>query len=140
MTDIELAKKCLLENNLNFVLTNNKRVLKESKDRGIKPIFHTFKVDKNLFKNASVADRVIGKAAAMFLVEGGVKYLYTDIISQSAYKLLLDNGIEVEYLQKVERILNRTKDDFCPMEKLSEVSKNLDELILNIENFFKNMN
>ena len=140
MKDIILAKSHLLENNLNFVLVRDQEVIAESSGRGIKPIYDAYKGNKEDFKDASVADRVIGKAASMFLVEGGIQSLYTDLISDTAYDLLTGHGIEVAYSKKVPRILNRTGDDLCPMEKLSSKSEDVEALILNIEEFFRNIN
>lgn len=139
MKDIILAKSHLLENNLNFVLVRDNEILGESSGRGIKPIYDAYKENKEGFKDSSVADRVIGKAAAMFLIEGSIKFLYTDLISDIAYDMLTNHGIQVEYSKKVPMILNRTGDDICPMEKLSSNVQNLDGLIANIEEFFRNI-
>ena len=136
MKDKILAKSHLLENNLNFVIARDNQILLDSSAKGIKPIFDAYRESKEDLKNASVADRVIGKAASMFLIAGDIKSLYTDLISDIAYDLLQKNGIQVEYSKKVPMILNRTGDDICPMEKLSSKSKDVDELILNIEEFF----
>lgn len=136
MKDLNLAKTHLLENNLNFVLAKDNEILVESSARGIKPIFDAYRDHKDSLNNASVADRVIGKAASMFLISGKVQSLYTDLISDIAYDLLKENGIQVEYSKKVPMILNRRGDDLCPMEKLSSKSKDVEELILNIEEFF----
>lgn len=139
MRDIILAKSHLLENNLNFVLVRDNQILVESDARGIKPIFDAYREDKDHFKDGTVADRVIGKAASMFLINGEIKSLYTDLISDVAYDLLREHGIEVEYSKKVPMILNRTGDDICPMEKLSSDAENVDQLMLRIEAFFKNI-
>lgn len=137
--DVKIAKEHLHKNDLNFVLVKDGRVLEESAGRGIKPMYDAYLKMEGDFLGASLADRVIGKAAAMFLVEGKVKALYTDLISQVAYDMLVEENIEVEYGEKVPVILNRTGDDMCPIEKLSSKSANMDELINNIEEFLKNM-
>ena len=139
MKDIILAKSHLLENNLNFVLVRDEDILAQSSGRGIKPIYHAYIEGKENFKAASVADRVIGKAASMFLIAGGIKSLYTDLISDIAYDMLSNHGISVEYLKKVPMILNRSGDDICPMEKLSSNVEDVDGLIEAIEEFFRNI-
>lgn len=136
MKDKNLAKSHLLENNLNFVLVRDNEMLLESSARGIKPIFDAYKEHKGGLKGATVADRVIGKAASMFLIAGEIKSLYTDLISDIAFDLLTSHGIEVEYSKKVPTILNRSGDDICPMERISNKSKDVEELILGIEEFF----
>lgn len=139
MKDIILAKSHLLENNLNFVLVKDNQILLKSSGRGIKPIYDAYRDHKENLKDASVADRVIGKAASMFLIKGEIKSLYTDLISDIAFDLLTSNGIEVEYSKKVPMILNRTGDDICPMEKLSSDAENVEEFIQSIDEFFKNV-
>ena len=137
MEDLKLAKSQLLRNDLNFVLVRDSQILAQSKGRGISPIHETYKKDKGLFKAASVADRVIGKAAAMFLIAGGITNLYTDLISDIAVELLQDAGIQVEFKKRVPVILNQAGDDLCPMEKIASKAKSVEELIRGIDEFFR---
>ena len=139
MTDIGLAKAYLIENQENFVLVKNGEIVSHSKDRGIKPVFHVFKTNRTSLEGASVADKITGEATARFLIAGRIKSLYSTVISESAYQLLIENAIVVEYGEKVPMILNRSGDDNCPMEKLSRTSKELEELIGKIDAFFKNI-
>lgn len=139
MRDVDIAKEYLLKNHLNFVIVKDGQVIEESSARGIKPIYETYKNNVNYFEGASVADRVIGKAAAMFLVSGGIKELYTDLISELAIEILESRNIEVHYLKKVSMILNRTQDDMCPIEKLSSQTKDVDKLVEEIGNFLRNI-
>ncbi|MFY9214499.1 MAG: DUF1893 domain-containing protein [Tissierellaceae bacterium] len=135
MKDLILAKDHLLEHQLNFVLVRDNQVLKTSKDRGIRPILNAYRDNSLNFKDSCLADRVIGKAAAMFLISGGIKSLYTDLISDVAYELLRARGIQVEYGEKVPNILNQEGNDLCPMEKLSSDARDLEDLIEKIEIF-----
>lgn len=89
-----------------------------SMDRGIAPILRPLEQDPDFFRDAYVADKVIGRAAALLLVKGGIKGLYTKVISRSAIAVLA--GIELVYEQEVPRILNRTGDGFCPMETATQ--------------------
>ena len=64
-----------------------------------------------------MADEVIGRAAAMLLIYGRVRSIYTPLISEHAIDILDKYKIYYEYENKVPFILNRTKDGMCPMEK-----------------------
>jgi len=139
MSDVNIAKEHLLKNNLNLVIVKDENILEESNSRGIKPIYEAHLNRKESFKEASVADRVIGKAAAMFLVSGGIKALYTDLISEPALEILNNNNIEVEYLKKVPMILNRMGNDMCPIERLSSQTNEIDKLTENISIFLSNL-
>ena len=139
MKDVDIAREYLLKNHLNFVIVKDGQVIEESSARGIKPIYETYKNKVKFFREASVADRVIGKAAAMFLVSGGVKELYTDLISEIAIEILESSNIEVHYLKKVSMILNRTQEDMCPIEKLSSQTNDVDKLVEEIGKFLRNI-
>ena len=139
MKDVYIAKEHLIKNNLNLVLVKDGEVVEESAARGIKPIFEVYNNRPEKFIGASVADRVIGKAAALFLVNGKIKSLYTDLISEVAYDILIDSKIEVSYKIKVPMILNRTGDDMCPIEKLSSNTDDFNKIIEDIKAFLINI-
>ncbi len=115
-TVIYNGKKTLGRTNT-FVCKNGKKVFKSEK-RGVAPVVELLETDPDMLKGAYVADKVIGKAAALLLIKGGIKTLYTDVISEKAIKVLENYGkISVSYKTKVPYIVNRTKDGMCPMEK-----------------------
>ena len=89
-----------------------------SHERGVKPLLHLLKEKKGFLKGASVADKVIGKAAALLMVLGEIKEVHTLIISEPAIKVFEKHNIPCFYDKKVERIVNRTGDGLCPMETL----------------------
>lgn len=132
-----LAKYILYNENLNFVLVSQKGTIKSSA-RGIKPIYDNYLENKEYFFDSSVADRVIGKAAAILLVSSGVKEIYTDLISQSALDYFEERKIKVSYAEKTDTILNREKNDLCPMEKLSMDNPTSEELMKRVGDFFAN--
>ena len=71
-----------------------------------------------MLKGASVADKVIGKAAALLMALGEIKEVYTLIISEPALQVFENHKIKYFYDKKVDRIVNRTGDGLCPMESL----------------------
>lgn len=89
-----------------------------SKERGVKPLMHLLKEKKGFLKGASVADKVIGKAAALLMALGEIKEVHTLIISEPAIKVFEKYNILCYYDKKVDRIVNRTGDGLCPMETL----------------------
>lgn len=88
-----------------------------SEKRGIAPIMEILSENKELLSGAYVADKVIGKAAAMLLIEGGISYLHAEVISEHATECLQKYNIEFEYQNLVPYIVNRTGDGMCPMEE-----------------------
>jgi len=88
-----------------------------SKLRGVMPILDKIKEDPDFFEGASVADNVIGRAAALLLIQGNVKEIYASVISEHAIKILDEFKIITEYNEKVPFIMNRNQDGMCPMEE-----------------------
>lgn len=65
---MESLMKILKEEHLSCIVSQNNHIYKEKAD-GIRPILTL--LDKGVLKDAQIADKVIGKAAAMMLVFGG---------------------------------------------------------------------
>lgn len=137
MKDLEFAKNSLLQSENTFILVKSGEILKKSDNRGLKPILEIYNKEKNLLKNSTIADRVIGKAAAMLLIDAEIQSLYAEVISNHALEILNKTQIEFDYSNLVDEIKNRDRSDTCPMEKLALNSYNTDELILKIEEFFR---
>lgn len=110
------VKEILTENNCTFVAVNNSET-RISVLRGVAPIIKLIDEEPEFLNGACVADKVIGKAAAILLYKYGVKEIYTPLTSDHAIKYLSNKNIKFEYNEKTEHIINRTKTDMCPMEK-----------------------
>ncbi|WP_394010993.1 DUF1893 domain-containing protein [Anaerococcus cruorum] len=136
MNNLDLAKTTLLENSYSIVVVKENKVVNTSNKNGLMPILDLYNNDKSLLKEASVADKVIGKAAALLLIEAGIKELYTDLISENAISILDDTNIKYIYKTKVKEIRNRDNTGRCPMEELSLASANADELLAKIKEKF----
>ncbi|MBQ8893063.1 MAG: DUF1893 domain-containing protein [Clostridia bacterium] len=114
----EAAQRLDKENTSIFVLGRGEPY--SSLARGIAPIIQPMEQDPDFFRETFVADKVIGRAAALLLIKGGIRGLYAKVISTSAVEVLKDTGIELHFEQEVPRILNRTGDGFCPMETATQ--------------------
>lgn len=135
MRDIEIAKEILEEENQKIVVVKDGQLVFKSKDRGIKPMYYLAKTMKESVKSSSLADRVIGKGAAILCEYMGIKSLYTDLISENAIRVLEKNEIDYEYKDKCDYIKNRDKSDYCPIEKRSLDTEDPEVLLERIEEF-----
>lgn len=99
------------------VISNNDEIRTFSQ-RGVADLYYLLNNEPLFLNGASVADKVVGKAAAALMILGGIKKLHTDIISSNALELFNDSNIDVSYIEKVPYIINRDKTDWCPMEKI----------------------
>ncbi len=97
-------------------VVNGPQGVLSAQERGIKPILHWLAYAPDALRGAAIADKVVGKAAALLFIQGGISCLHTRVISQPALDILTAHQITVTYDQKVERISNRAGDGLCPME------------------------
>ncbi|WIV12625.1 DUF1893 domain-containing protein [Proteiniborus sp. MB09-C3] len=139
MKDLELAKEILEEKELTLAIVKEGKILFTSIDKGIKPIYTAVRELKEELKGASVADKVIGKAAAILCKYADIKELYTRLISSEAIKIFEDSSIKFFYDESSPYIKNRDKTDMCPVEKLSQKVDSPTELVQKISEFLDNM-
>jgi len=108
--------------------------------QGVIDLYELLKQEPDFLKNASIADKIVGKAAATLMVLGGVKELYTYTISDLAFNVLKDANVAISYGQKVPVILNRTQQDLCPLEKLCSGQDSKERTLQVIEHFINGLN
>ena len=113
MNDLQIAKYNLAGHTL--CLCKDGECL-YSVRRGIAPMMGFIESGANL-KGYSVADVVVGKAAALLFVKCGIKRVFAKTISEYAKSILELYGVVYEYGLLTERIINREGTDTCPMEK-----------------------
>ena len=100
----------------------NKGEIRTFTQRGVADIYDLLTQEPEFLKGASIADKVVGKGAAALMILGGIKELYTDIISTKALELLQKSDIKVGFTEKVPFIWNRNHTGGCPVETMcSEV-------------------
>ncbi|CAK7084876.1 DUF1893 domain-containing protein [Tissierella sp.] len=136
MKDIEIAKKLLIEEDQALVAVKNGEVVFKSKDKGIKPMYIIATEMKAKVYEASLADRVIGKGAAILCGYIGIKEVYTDLISEGGIAALDKYKIPYTENKSCPYIKNRDKTDYCPIEKLSLAIEDPILLLQGIKEFF----
>ena len=125
--DLELAKLKLIKEDLSLVIVKNGTVIFETKKQGINGFLQAIeKLDKDLVA-ASVADKIVGVAAAMLCIYSGVSAVFVLTVSERGIRVLEDSNIECLFEKKVLNILNRNKTDVCPFEKLAIASGSSEE-------------
>lgn len=105
--------------------------------RGVADLYRLLTTETSYLDGASVADKVIGIGAAALMISGGVNEVYTDVISRGALSIFKTYGKEPEYKTVVDHILNRSEDDWCPVEKLCSDAAELTECTKRIGQFLK---
>ena len=103
--------------------------------RGVKDLHHLLHTEPEVLKGAMLADKVVGKGAAVLMVAGGVEWVYAEVISESALELLTENNIPTDYGKVVKNIINRAGTDICPVEKLCLGCSTIEQSLKAIDDF-----
>ena len=128
-------KDILLKENHTIVIYKSDASVVVADDRGVAPLMKLLKENKEQLRDSMIADKVIGKAAALLMVYAGVKEVFTPTISVPAIEVFEKHDIKITYDKVVERIINRKGDGLCPMETLCLSVENPEEAFLKIQKF-----
>ena len=113
MSDIELAKENLGGHSI--CLCRDGELLTDD-GKGISPMMRFIAEGRDL-TGYSAADVIVGKAAAMLFVKAGIAQVYGRTMSRAGKEYLESHGIPCSFGELTEKIINRTGDDICPMER-----------------------
>jgi hypothetical protein len=109
-----IAKTELENKGLTLAITDGENTY-TSTARGVRPLLDLYENHVNV-SGFCACDKVVGKGASVLYILLNVKQVYALTASKIAIKMLNDNGISVVCENEVERILNRDKTGFCPIE------------------------
>ena len=113
---LEEARKRINSGQATCVLIRDGQIVDEASGPGVKPILHFLEDKPGSLDGAEVADKIVGKAAAMLLTLGKAKSVHGEIMSQSAHDYLISNNISPQHANLIQQINNRTNTGTCPLE------------------------
>lgn len=140
MKDIDIAKDLLTKEHLALVIVKHGEAIFKSNEKGITPLYTAVNEIKESMKGASVADKVIGKAAAMLCSYAGINELYTNLISEKAIDVLNKTEITYQFNNICSFIKNRNNTGMCPVETLASNTECIEDLLYEIHEFLKSIN
>lgn len=120
LIEILRREKCSL------VVKNHDIVTTYSKP-GVRDLEYLLDHDPEILHGATIADKVIGKAAAAMVVVGGVKELYAEVMSKKAIPFLEEAGIAYTYGTLVDTI--KEEGDRCQLEKITAPATTPEETV-----------
>ena len=126
------------EGNYSCVIYKNGE-MRTGTQRGVLDLYGMVKSKDTFLKDASMADKVVGKGAAYLMVLGGIKELRTHVICTPALQLLQKHNIKVTFDKEVDYIINRSKTDWCPLEKRVKECRTPEEAWPVIEQFVNDL-
>ena len=95
--DINYIKDILLKENHSIVILKKDASVVTSVDRGVLPLIKLLKEDKLQLQDSIIADKVVGKAAALLMIYGGVKEVFCPVISTPAIQVFNNNNVKINY-------------------------------------------
>jgi hypothetical protein len=135
MSDIEIAKQFLKKKRLSLVVVKDGTTIFHSRLSGISGLLEAVERLRNDLNGSSVADRVVGRAAALLLASSQVGIVYALTLSVEGLKVLEENGIPLQYEKLVPKILDKSGRDICPFERFSMTISSLSEAYEKLKNF-----
>ena len=114
MKDLQKARTILENGDYTCVLCKGDTVYTDKRS-GISPVLDLISkgVDLNGF---SVADKVVGRAAAMLFIQAGIKHVFAQVMSRPAVVMLNCYDITFSCNKITDNIINRARTGLCPME------------------------
>ena len=126
----------LHDEGLTLVVKSADGTLHRYTQRGVKDLLTLVTESPEVLRDAIIADKAVGKAAAACMAVGGVRHVHADVMSEPALALLQAHGVKAEYDQLVDHIINRAGTGWCPMEQLSRDIDDPATIIHKIKEFF----
>lgn len=133
----EALLNILNANEQSLVILNNDS-LSYYNGRGVSDLLALLTDEPDRLKGAVVADKMVGRAAAVLMASAGVSEVHTNIISTPALAMLRESGIPVFYSEEVPQILNRDRSGQCPIDALLNDADNVDECVAILKARFQN--
>jgi len=133
--DLNLAKLRLKERDLTLVIAKEGKVIFETKSQGIGGFLQAIEKQGKRLVASSVADKIVGAAAAMLCVYSEVSSVFAVTISEEGIRVLESNNIVYQFENQVPNILNHAKTDICPFEKLAIGSGEPKEAYMKLKSF-----
>lgn len=117
MRDLEIAQAMLQTEGLSLIFMKDGRVVYRSGQPGLKPLVDAIRICGRDLEGSSMADKIVGRAAALLAIYTQVSSIYASTLGSDAAQVLERHGVRYRYGQIVEWILNRAGTDLCPFEK-----------------------
>lgn len=115
--NLKLAKNALSIGGATCIVAKNNQILHSLSGLGVKPLLSLYKNHPADLQGAAVADKVIGKAAAVILSLAGAGEVFGAVLSESGAAFLKKNAVPVYGGRLVPNISNRKGDGICPLEQ-----------------------
>lgn len=120
MQDIDYAKQVFASGSFAFVIVKDGTVIAAGTRDGIGELLDAVERHSSALADASLADKIVGKAVALIAAYCGITTIYTPLASEAALGVCRAHGITLVSDRLVPLIRNKRNDGPCPMEQLTQ--------------------
>lgn len=113
-----MAKERLKKKNLALVVVRKGRIVFETSSHGIDGLLGAIQKLNKEMKGSTVADKIVGRAAALLCIYAGVTAVFAVIASEKGIEALKENNVFCQFENIVPCILDSKRSDICLFEKL----------------------
>lgn len=122
----------LVRTGLSLIVQHDGAVLFSSADATLRPLVECLRRHRPEMHGASVADKVVGLAAARLLSAAQVGEVRALVASTAAVECLQAAGVYLYARTTVPRIMNKDATGLCPMEALAMATEDPEALFLEL--------
>lgn len=134
-----VLSEVLHKRNCSLVVSRSPETVACYYQKGVRDLAHLYRHEPAMLRGASIADKVIGKAAAGYVVLSGVKEVYAEVMSRQALPILDEAHIPYTYGTLVDHIVLPTDSDRCPLEQIVAPALTASEIVSMLESHFCEM-
>ncbi|MBS7624135.1 DUF1893 domain-containing protein [Candidatus Bathyarchaeota archaeon] len=124
---------------LSLIIVKGRKVIFKSSLQGLAGLIEAIEGLGEAAYYSSVADKIVGRAAALLLAYLRAKEVYAVTMSRSGLSALAKHHIRAEYEKLVPEIMNRRGDDLCPFEKITLSVELPEEAYIKIKHYIESL-
>jgi hypothetical protein len=124
MSDLDIARTRLFKEELTLSIVKNGKILFETDSHRISGFLRAIDKLGTKLEDASVADRVVGKAIALLCVYVRINNVYAEVLSRNAKTVFEKNKISHKWSIIVDNILDLNRCGICLFEKAAREISN----------------
>lgn len=132
-------KDILHSQNCSLVVRSQDGEVTAYNKKGVRDLVWLLDNEPERLRGAMVADKVVGKAAAGLMVQGGVGEVYAEVMSRLALPLFDQANIPYTFGELVDKIVIPKGDDRCPLEKIVSEATTAQEVETMLRQHFAEM-
>jgi hypothetical protein len=109
----------LKKTGLSLIIYKDGEIIFSSDSRGIRPHLEAMeKLGRKTLKGTVMADKIVGRAAALLILYSGAAEVHAVIISAGGKEVLQESGIKLTYVEETDAIKIKEGRIFCPFERM----------------------